>query len=212
MAAQVAGELYESITGQLFEIGRQLRQPNGYPFSPEELKVALQYAIEGRFNGAVPQIKKLLQFVTTVSVGAYKSCKASDHLKVDTKGELRIAWIGDNLKANFLGLSEGACEPTELKVNKLTEDSLDALIIAELDDKCEIRFGQFLNLLRKQGKGQKGALLNNGWANIAYIRDINGILWAVRARWASDDGGWSVDASSVERPDRWGGGRRVVSR
>ena len=47
----VAGALYESITGQLFELGRQLRQPNGYPFDAETLKVHLQAAIEGRFNG-----------------------------------------------------------------------------------------------------------------------------------------------------------------
>ena len=49
MATKVAGDLYESITGQLFEIGRQLRQQNGYPFNPEELKRHLQSAIEGRF-------------------------------------------------------------------------------------------------------------------------------------------------------------------
>ncbi|MGB7957611.1 MAG: hypothetical protein WCF77_02095 [Minisyncoccia bacterium] len=47
----VAGELYESITGQLFEIGRQLRQPNGYPFNAATLRAHLQAAIEGRFNG-----------------------------------------------------------------------------------------------------------------------------------------------------------------
>src|SRR3989338_8915700 len=49
MAIKVAGEKYESITGQLFEIGRQLRQPNGYPFDSEELQRHLQLAIEGRF-------------------------------------------------------------------------------------------------------------------------------------------------------------------
>lgn len=45
----VAGELYASITGQLFEIGRQLRQRGGYPYDPELLKKALQKAIEGKF-------------------------------------------------------------------------------------------------------------------------------------------------------------------
>ncbi len=51
MAARVvAGELYESITGQLFEIGRQLRQKGGYPYDSERLKQALQAAIEGRFS------------------------------------------------------------------------------------------------------------------------------------------------------------------
>src|SRR3989338_5239371 len=48
---RVAGELYESITGQLFEIGRQLRQPNGYPYDPAKLKKRLQEAIEGNFEG-----------------------------------------------------------------------------------------------------------------------------------------------------------------
>lgn len=50
MANIVAGDLYESITGQLFEIGRQLRQPNGYPFDPAQLKTHLQAAVEGRFE------------------------------------------------------------------------------------------------------------------------------------------------------------------
>lgn len=47
---KVAGDLYESITGQLFEIGRQLRQSNGYPFDPMQLKAHLQAAVEGRFS------------------------------------------------------------------------------------------------------------------------------------------------------------------
>jgi len=58
MAQRVAGELYESITGQLFELGRQLRQPNGYPFNPHRLKLHLQAAVEGRFaSGDVFSIK-----------------------------------------------------------------------------------------------------------------------------------------------------------
>ena len=50
MAKQiVAGEIYETITGQLFEIGRQLRQSSGYPFDAQVLKNHLQDAIEGKF-------------------------------------------------------------------------------------------------------------------------------------------------------------------
>lgn len=47
----VAGELYESITGQLFEIARQLRQKGGYPYDPHQLRRVLQDAIEGKFPG-----------------------------------------------------------------------------------------------------------------------------------------------------------------
>src|SRR6266481_8794266 len=71
-------------------------------------------AVKNRANGAV---NKLLEFVTTTSVAAIESFKASGHFKVDTKkAAIRIWYLGDNFKANFLGLSEGACEATEIKV------------------------------------------------------------------------------------------------
>lgn len=50
MAHKVTGELHESITGQMFEIGRQLREPRGYPFDPHKLKRALQDIVEGKFD------------------------------------------------------------------------------------------------------------------------------------------------------------------
>ena len=46
MAIHVAGEQYYDLDGQLAEIKRQLRQPSGYPFDPNQLKVALQDAID----------------------------------------------------------------------------------------------------------------------------------------------------------------------
>lgn len=49
MATKVEGELYSKIDGQLHEIKRQLRQPNGYPFDPSLLQRALQEMIEGKF-------------------------------------------------------------------------------------------------------------------------------------------------------------------
>ncbi len=52
MAKKVEGKLYESLTGQLFEIGRQLRQKNGYPFNPAMLQKHLQDAIVGKFSPA----------------------------------------------------------------------------------------------------------------------------------------------------------------
>ena len=67
MAQRVAGELYESITGQLFELGRQLRQSNGYPFDPEQLKRHLQQAIVGKFASKVIEGKLV---PTTISATA----------------------------------------------------------------------------------------------------------------------------------------------
>jgi len=37
-------------------------------------------------------------------------------------------------------------------------------------------------------------------------------LWAVNANWNSDNGGWNINANSVENPNRWNDGNQVVSR
>ncbi len=157
--------------------------------------------------------KKLLELVTTTSVAAIESFKSADNFKVDTKkAATRIYYLGDNFKKHFGRKEEGASEATEIKVHKLLEGSLDAPIITELADKCEITLGQFFSLLSKQGKGESGPLLTNGWANIAYIRDDEGNLWAVDACWYAAYGGWYVEARSVEYPRRWDDGYQVLSR
>ncbi len=157
--------------------------------------------------------KKLLELVTTTSVAGVEGFKAADYFTVDTKkAAVRIAWIGHNFSTNFLGLFEGICDASDIKAHKLLEHSLDTPIITVLAEKCEIKLGQFFALLSKQGKGEVGPLLTSGYANIVYIRDVNGILWAVYARWGSDGGGWGVEANSIEDPRRWGGGDQVLSR
>ena len=54
----VAGDLYYDLDGQLLELKRQLRQPNGYPFDPFQLKAYLQDAIEGRFSAVTGNFKR----------------------------------------------------------------------------------------------------------------------------------------------------------
>ena len=160
-----------------------------------------------------PAKPNLLRLMSTESIAAIESFKSAECFKVDTKkAAVRIWYLGDNFKKHFGRKEEGACEAVDVKVHKLLEGSLDAPIITELADKCEITLGQFFALLRSQGKGESGPLLTNGWANIAYIRDDEGILWAVFALWDLGSGGWSVDAYSVWRPRGWRGGRRVLSR
>lgn len=73
MAKKVEGKLYEVLTGQLFEIGRQLRQKNGYPFDPDELKDYFQEAIEGNFSGRSKSLNdsSFGHFFMTVTLGKY---------------------------------------------------------------------------------------------------------------------------------------------
>lgn len=160
-----------------------------------------------------PAKPSLLRLMSTESIAAIPSFKSAECFKVDTKkAAVRIGYLGDNFQKHFGRKEEGASEAVELKIHKLTESSLDAPIITELGQTCEITLGQFFALLSKQGKGEAGPLLTNGWANIAYIRDDEGILWAVGAYWGSGGGGWGVRARSVEHPGGWGDGGRVLSR
>jgi hypothetical protein len=41
--------MYEKLDAKMFEIKRQMRQPNGYPFDPHDLESSLQLLIEGKF-------------------------------------------------------------------------------------------------------------------------------------------------------------------
>ena len=105
MAKKVAGDLYEIITGQLFEIGRQLRQKSGYPFDPEQLKQHLQNAIEGHFisdpNKKSPYITHTLHLSVNYSRTVEKGVKAGKYdwknenitphnFPSDTKGEKEV--------------------------------------------------------------------------------------------------------------------------
>jgi hypothetical protein len=51
MATRVAGEQYYKLTGQLFEIARQLQQKDGYPYDLDLLSGVLQNCTEGVFPG-----------------------------------------------------------------------------------------------------------------------------------------------------------------
>jgi hypothetical protein len=109
----VAGELYESITGQLFEIGRQLRQPNGYPFDPLQLKVHLQAAIEGRFG---------------VVSGNFRFDKRKDGWTLLENAPRRISSVIDGIPflkegEDYINGEEMICRARELNVNYGQEDA-----------------------------------------------------------------------------------------
>ena len=109
MTAKVEGGLYESITGQIFEIGRQLRQKNGYPYDPEKLHKYLQDAIEGNFERAAP---RGLPTWKTIKLGTYK-----------TVSEFREALIANGFKLSEWGsstLNKITIGPEETQVELVT--------------------------------------------------------------------------------------------
>lgn len=139
---------------------------------------------------------------------------ARDHFVVDTseRAKIKISYLGDNFKKEFLNKIEEALMRTEFRYHKLRKGSLDEPIINELGGKesAEIALLEMFSLLEAQPKGEFGTLLTNGYANIFYIRNSAGALRTVLCYW--DDDGWIVDANSVESPVKWDAGDRVFSR
>ena len=154
-------------------------------------------------------VSDLLSPITTVKIPATGKFFASDHFTVNIKA-VKFAWFGDNFKQHFLHKEEAPQGEVELKVSKLKKNSLDKPILNELGDKAETTLASIWELLKKQPNGEQGTLLTNGCANIFYVRDSKGVLWAVGVDWRGV--GWRVSANSVEGPRVWSGGGLVFSR
>jgi hypothetical protein len=120
MAQRVAGELYYDLDGQLSEIKRQLRQPNGYPFDPQKLRRALQDAIDGKFD--VTSVVQ--QYLVTVNY----DLSVKDAI---TAG--RYDWKNDNITAkNFRSLRTGKAD-LEIILVKFDDAVSSEDVLRELD-------------------------------------------------------------------------------
>lgn len=104
MAKNVEGTYYESITGQLFEIGRQLRQPKGYPHSYEQLKRHLQAAVEGRFNIDKPDVESYSIIIDHVGSKTIRNLLKEG--KYDRVSEGIIDIIAENFPVKETGMEE----------------------------------------------------------------------------------------------------------
>ena len=158
------------------------------------------------------KVSQLLKYVRGVAVAGITRFVAADKFVVNTdpKAKVRIWYVGDNFKAGVLGKIEQNVASAKIAVHTLLKASLDAPIMTELGARTEISLAHFWALIEAQGQGQAGSLLTNGYANIAYVKGVDGNVWAVVAYWNAGDG-WSVFASSVECPFRWSEGYQVLS-
>jgi len=205
--------------GQLAEFGaailRQLPHipglgevAQGWIENPMALRKALRESLVPN-EKASTVASELLSPVGTVKVPASGKFYASDHFTTSIKA-VNIAWIGDAFQQDFLAKVEGSQSEVELRYDMLKQNSLDKQILSELGDKAETTLASIWELLKKQPNGESGALLTNGYANIFYVCDAKGVLWAVSAIWRSDS--WDVSAYSVGSPFGWSVSSRVFSR
>ena len=152
----------------------------------------------------------VLTFLHTIAVGAVEKFVAKDHFTKENK-KVKFWYFGENFVKHFLGKIEEVVPVGNIAIHRLEKASRDPEIMVELgSEKRVIKLAHFCQLIEAQGQGQEGPLLVNGWANIAYIEDDEGIVWAVYAYWNAGLG-WGVDAFSVENPNGWNAGRQVLS-
>ena len=146
-----------------------------------------------------------------------KKLVSATNLEVNIKrnAPVKISAVWYDFTALFLsgdGKTEDPISEQTLRYCKLRQSSVDDPIITELggEAKAETTLSEMFSLMEKQKNGEDGVLLNNGYANIFYIRDQKGALRTVNVRWRGD--GWVVRAYSVENPRRWVDGFQVFSR
>jgi hypothetical protein len=114
-----------------------------------------------------------------------------------------------DFKQPFFGVVEKPMPELRVRKYKLLRIAPDGPIIAELggESTVEITLAAAFALIKCQGVGEEGFLQTNGFANIFYVRNANGVLCAIRIGWASD--GWVVDAIPVADPLAWNGKHEI---
>jgi hypothetical protein len=173
-------------------------------------------AVVNRTKSVVQAITVLLSTIIAVLTvfATTEKFVAKDKFKVNTgkKAKVKISFLGDNFKEWFLGKTEDPFVGSTVYGRKLEKNSVDGPILAELggNDVAETTLTEMYSVMEAQPNGESGNLLNNGWANIFYVKDINGVLRAVFVFWF--DGGWNVRARSVGGPGGWSADVRVFSR
>ncbi len=174
-------------------------------------------AVKNRDKDSAPEVpvKILSGVISTTAISATtEKFIAKDRFKVDTskKAKVKISILGNNFENWFLGKIEEPFTGSMINGCQLEKSSVDGPIIAELGGEkvAETTLAEIYAMMEKQPNGEAGALLNTGWANIFYVRDINGTLRAVGVSWRGL--GWDVGAYSVGNPDEWNDGHRVFSR
>lgn len=139
---------------------------------------------------------------------------AKDKFKVDISrgAKVKIVNLSSSFEELFLNKIEDPFAGSIINARKLEKSSVDSFIIQEFGGKeaAKITLTEMYAAMVAQSNGEDGALLTNGWRNIFYIEDVIGTLCVASVSWS--DGGWCVDADSVETPIEWEAGYRVFFR
>ena len=218
-AVALAGEVFNVFAQTMARRGGEPEKILGGLNTPEGLRVmteGVDRICDEYLRSTEKSRADLLEFVgTTIIPATTEPFVAKDRFLLKKDGGI-CSNFSNNFTTWFLsgkGKIEEPISETTLHYDKLRQSSLDIQIIAELGGKtkAETTLTEMFSLMEKQRSGESGPLLNNGRANIFYVKDQNSLLCTVYVYWNGD--GWFVSALSVERSNGWGdGGRQVFSR
>ena len=168
MATIVTGDQYREIDGKLFEIKRQLRQKEGYPFSPVYLDRALQAIVEGCFEAVDDRFPS--------EIFAAKLIPENWEVLEDIAPTLKS--IADLELVPFLNQNESFIAGTVMRSRAITLKANLGLVDAKylLDHQLEIPAEFRSNVLVFAGTLLRGS---NGDLHVAYLC-WNGNRWCLR--------------------------------
>lgn len=159
-------------------------------------------------------VVELIQWLGEVAFPGATNFVASEKFVKDTSetAVVKISGFGSNFTTWFLGKTEANVAPSTIGYGKLLQWAKAAVILAFLggDAPAETSLAEIYYLMSLQPKGEAGTLLTNGWANIFFVRDVNGLLRLVGVGW--HDGGWCLIADEASYAGEWFGGGQVFSR
>ena len=144
-------------------------------------------------------------FSSCIVPGTISKFVAKDNFvfNISKRAGVKISFIGSGFINWFLEKTEKPFPGSFVWGRKLYKNSFDNRILAELGghEKAKTTLFELFTMMKRQAKGENGRLLNNGWSNIFYILDINGILRVVNVYWSGN--GWGIDAASIKGLGAW---------
>jgi hypothetical protein len=182
--------------------------------NPKDAAALCITAIRNRNNG-VPKTERTYRILQPVMPKPVERRPFNaDETFFNKKSGVKMIGHGSNFKSWFGGKVEEDVPDGELRPLTLTQSANDSEIIADLggETAAEVTLAETWRLMERQANGGEGALLNNGWANIFYVRDRDMVLRAVCFFWL--DNGWRAfaDVLGVGGRFKWDDRRRVFSR
>lgn len=146
-------------------------------------------------------MSELLLSAGTIKLPETADLHARDAFTPGTGDLVGIGSVQAEFAQWFFPKKEAAGSPAPLECLELQRNAANAAILEALGSEVETTLAAVFCLLRQQNAGQPGALAVNGFGNVFYVRDAEGILRAVNVHWCA--GAWSIGAMRVDAATEW---------